>query len=182
MKMSLSLLATAILAIPAMAQPARDIYDAQQMVRSQERDMQPVLAQVRELGTVLGMFANVQQKLIGSQPRTALDDAIRVIDDYMQDAQARGAPLDRELRSMLTTARKMLDDARIGPPLSDVTSLRERLHHNYIHPLQRRALQTTGQIDTIIGMYEGTIRGLRAVQAGMTTSVAAASPDPGRRE
>jgi hypothetical protein len=178
MKMSLSLLVTAILAMPAMAQPARDVFDAQQMVRAQERDMQPVLAQVRELGAVLGLFANVQQKLIGSQPRTALDDGIRVIDDYVNDSRARGAPLDRELRTMLTAARKVLDDARVGPPLNDVTAVRERLHHNFIHPLQRRAVQTIGQIDTIIGMYEGTIRGLRAAQAGVTNSVAAASTDP----
>jgi hypothetical protein len=53
------LLAGTILAVPAMAQPARDVFDAQQMVRAQERDMQPVLAQIRELATVLGVFAKV---------------------------------------------------------------------------------------------------------------------------
>src|SRR5438128_4377101 len=178
MKITHCLLAGAIFAAPAMAQPARDVYDAQQMVRAQERDMQPVLAQMRELATVLGVFANVQQKLIGAQTRTALDDAIRVFDDYNSDAQARGAPLDREIRTMLTAARKILDDARVGPPLSDVTAIRERLNHNFIHPLQRRAVQTIGQIDTIIGMYEGTIRGLRGAQAGVINSVSQGSADP----
>jgi len=76
--------------------------------------------------------------------------------------------------------RKMLDDARIGPPLTDVTDIRERLHHNVIHPLQRRAVQVIGQLDTIIGMYEGTIRGLRGVQTGMINSVGQASTDPVR--
>jgi len=180
MKITHCLLAGAIFATPAMAQPARDVFDAQQMVRAQDRDMQPVLAQTRELATVLAMFANVQQKLIGGQPRTALDDAIRVIDDYNSDARARAAPLDRELRATLASARKMLDDARIGPPLTDVTDIRERLHHNVIHPLQRRAVQVIGQLDTIIGMYEGTIRGLRGVQTGMINSVGQASTDPVR--
>ncbi len=67
---------------------------------------------------------------------------------------------------MLTAARKILDDARVGPPLSDVTAIRERLHRNFIHPLQRRAVQT--------------IRGLRGAQAGVINSVAQGSADPVR--
>jgi len=82
---------------------------------------------------------------------------------------------------LFAAARKILDDARVGPPLSDVTAIRERLHHNFIHPLQRRAVQTIGQLDTIIGMYEGTIRGLRSAQAGVINSVAQGSADPGMR-
>jgi len=103
-----------------------------------------------------------------------------VIDDYNSDAQARGAPLDRELRTMVAAARKVLDDARVGPPLDDITTIRERLHHNFIHPLQRRAVQTIGQLDAIIGMYEAPIRGLLGAQAGMINSVAQGSADPGR--
>ena len=111
MKITHCLLASAILAAPATAQPARDVFDAQQMVRAQER----------------------------------------------------GAPLDRELRTMFAAARKILDDARVGPPLSDITAIRERLHHNFIHPLQRRAMQTVGQLDTIIRMHvESPLRRLGA--------------------
>ena len=161
------------------AQPAKDILDAQAMARAQERDMQPAIEQMREMGIILGMFANVQRELSNApQPNTALDKAIAAIDDYTVDSVRRSAVIDRDMRSVIDRARRMLDAARVGPPLNDVTDIREKLHHNFIHPLQRRSVQMARQIDVILRSYESLSTALRNAQSSILGSLERTAFDP----
>src|SRR5436190_23781383 len=102
MKMIRIAIPLAFSASALLAQPARDVLDAQAMARAQERDMQPAIEQVREIGTILGMFASVQRELSNvAQPKMALDKAVSDIDDYIADSFRRSAVLDRDTRATI---------------------------------------------------------------------------------
>jgi hypothetical protein len=166
-------------AIGVQAQPVRDILDAQEAVRAHARDMQPALDQVKELAQVLNMFANVQRTLTDEpQAYMAFDKVIRDIDEYTVPAARRNAPLDRETRAAIESTRRLIEGARNGAPYGSLADLREKIHHNTIHALQRRALQMNRQVEAIVRVYEGMATQFRTATAGNIANLERLAIDP----
>ena len=165
--------------VPAGAQPVKDVIDAQEAVRQQIRDMQPAVQQIREMTQLLQAFARVQRELSdGSQPGIAIDKARSVLEDYDSESSRRGSLLDRDTRAIVDRVRRDLDAAHNGAMVANIADLRERIHHNAIHPLQRRAIQMAARVDAIIGSYESAAAMFRVVQSEMTMSQAGLAMDP----
>src|SRR5579859_7992928 len=163
----------------ASAQPVKDVADAEEAVRAHIRDMQPALLQIREMTNVLQAFARVQRDLSdATQPGIAIDKARGELDDYVSESHRRGALLDRETRGTIEYARRELDAAHNASALVNVNDLREKIHHNVIHPLQRRTLQMTQRANAIITMYMGLANTFRAADEGIDASLAALAMDP----
>jgi hypothetical protein len=178
MKVFTFLILAVLGAATASAQPIRDMVDALAAARAHEREMQPAIEQVREYGLVLNMYGNVQRELSNAtQPQIAFDKAISDIDEYLADVARRGAPLDRDLRLTIDRTRRFLDTAR-NPPVQDVTVIRETIHHNTIHPLQRRALMLARQVEGLIRTYETLAMSLRGSQLGVLAQLEKLATDP----
>lgn len=163
----------------ASAQAVRDLVDAQEAVRAHARDIQPAIEQVREMGALLNAFANVQRDLSdAAQPTIAIDKARSDLSDYAAEASRRGALVDRENRATVESTRRLLEAARNGSAFGDLTELREKIHHNAIHPLQRRALQMNRQIDTLVRGYEQLANALRTAQMTTMSNLERFAMDP----
>lgn len=163
----------------ASAQPVRDINDAQEAVRAHIRDMQPLVEQMREVPFLLKMFADVQRDLAEeSQPFMALDRSLRDLDDYESGATRRQAVLDKEARSYVQRTRTLLESARNGAPYGTLTDLREKIHHNAIHPIERRIIATNRQIDIIIRGYESIAMQFRLLETANYGGLERLSMDP----
>ena len=144
------------------AQPVRDINDAQEAVRAQVRDMQPLVEQMSELPFLLKMFADVQRDL----------------DDYEAGATRRQAVLDKEARTYVQRTRTLLESARNGAPYGTLTDLREKIHHNAIHPIERRIIATNRQLDIIIRGYESIAMQFRLLETANYGGLERLSMDP----
>lgn len=164
-------------ALPIAAQPVRDLVDAQAVVRAHEREMQPAIQQMREMTLALEAMARAQGALAQTQPGIALDQAVKVLDEYTDAATRRGY-LSRDMFSYVVRSRSYLDGFRNGAPIPDLVAIREKFHHNFIHPMQRRAAQMMNQMNSIIGGYDGLLRSLREAANGAAGAIERAAMDP----
>lgn len=163
----------------AWAQPVKDATDAQEAARQHVRDMTPFVEQVVEMSKLLEAFGNVQRALSDpSQPGIAFDNAHQALENYVNDAARRNAMLDRDLRSKIEYADREITAARNGAAFSRVEDLREKLHHNVIHPLQRRAIFLSRDIYSVLQNYEGLSAQLRRSQAAVTMALGGLASDP----
>jgi hypothetical protein len=172
--------ALCLLALPAAAQPVSDLYEAISAVRQQQRDMEPALALARETQAALKTMTTIQLSLQGATGTTPLDKAVEIIDNYNADLVQRRAFLPRDVTALVTRARKMLDDPRVGPPPGDLQPLRDRFHHVVVAAMERRVLQDAEQLTSLTQAYEGISNLLRALQGRAIALAGAASQEPGK--
>lgn len=179
MKTMLIVLLT-VLPSTALAQPAKDLFDAQQAARQHERDLLPALQLARETAGVLRLYLGVEGTLGSTQlpAGSALDKAIIQIDDYGRELEKRRAILPTDIRKSVGTARDMLDRARIPMP-ADLTLLRDKWHHQIVHPTARRVSQDAQQINALISSYTGIENALRQIQTTQLGVLANAENVPG---
>jgi len=164
-------------AAPLAAQPIRDLIDAQAVVRAHEREMQPAIQQMREMTLALEAMAKAQYALTQTQPGIALDQAVKALDEYLDAANRRGV-LPRDTAAQLIRARTYLDGFRNGAPIPDLVAIREKFHHNFVHPMQRRTAQMMNQMNSIIGGYDGLLRSMREVSNGAVGAIERVAMDP----
>lgn len=79
---------------------------------------------------------------------------------------------------MIEFARRELEAAHNGAASGNITDLREKIHHNVIHPLQRRTLQMTRRVDAIIGSYQAMANMFRIAESSATGNLEALAMDP----
>jgi hypothetical protein len=153
------------------AQPAKDLFDAQQAAKQHERDLQPALGLVRETAGVLRILLEVERTLGNNQlpAGSAVDRAIRLMDEYDRDMQKRQAIFPSDIRRRLGVARNLLDQSR-GIMPADLPLLRDRWHHDVIHPIARRVAEDAQAVNTLIATYtliENNLRQLQSTQLGV---------------
>ena len=148
------------------AQPAKDLFDAQQIARQHERDLAPALQLARETAGALRVLLQVERTLGSNQlpAGSALDRAIMQMDDYDRDMQKRQAILPSDIRRRIGIARNLLDQARIPMP-SDLTLFRDHWHHDVIHPIARRVAEDAQLINNLIASYTQIENNLRQLQS-----------------
>jgi hypothetical protein len=137
-------------AVPLFAQygpPARDLDDAQQILKEIERQLTPAVAEAREQAEVLNVIAKAHNQLEGALPATEITSAIKIIDDYLERLDRNEHELSRENRKTIDSVRKELELAS-NPPYA-IPALRERLHHEFVHPLEREVLANLADLNQL---------------------------------
>ena len=182
MRSTLILLALALVlsATALHAQPARDLYDAQQAARAHERDLAPALALSRETAGVLRLYLTIERTLGNEELPTGsrIDRAVSQFDDFERDLEKRKAILPTDIRRRLSVARKMLEDSRVLMP-ADMPLFRDHWHHDVVHPAAARVSEEAAQINMLINAYTTIENNIRQLQTTQLALLSRAESVPG---
>ena len=96
----------------------------------------------------------VHNRLIGKEPAAEISDAMKVVDDFLDRRARSGKELSRENQKTVDSVRKELDLAQ--PPYA-IGALRERLHHEFVHPLERQVLKDMNDLERLKQSWEGFV-------------------------
>jgi hypothetical protein len=152
MKKLLALLAFA--ASPLFAQygpPAKDLEDAQFYMREILRQLEPAMTETREQAVVFALVARAHNMLIGKEPAEEIARAMKSLDDFMERRERGGKELSRENLKTILSIRKELE---LAQPPYDILALRERLHHEFVHPLELQALANLAKVENLEGQWQ----------------------------
>jgi len=144
------LLLLLLCACPLFAQygpPAKDLEDAQFFMREITRQLEPALTEARDTAQVFSVVARAHNYLTGRQPSDELDLAKKALNDFLDRREMAGKPLSRENQKTMDSVLKELE---LGsqPPVN-VLALRERLHHAFVHNLERQCLKNQRALQTL---------------------------------
>lgn len=131
--------------------PAKDLEEASFFVREITRQIEPAVFEARDQAAVLTLMAKVTNRLAGLKPAEEIAFGLKLIDDYLERRERASRPLSRENFITLMSVRKEL--ALQQPPYTNV-ALRERLHHEFVHPAEREALQNKAKIDALLSHWQ----------------------------
>src|SRR5689334_11608528 len=137
-------------ACPLFAQygpPAKDLEEAQFFMREITRQMEPALTEARDTAQVFTVVAKAHNYLINKQPADELDLARKALVDFLDRREKAGKPLSRENQR---TMDSVLKEIELGsqPPVN-VPALRERLHHEFVHNLERQCLKNKRALEEL---------------------------------
>lgn len=154
------------LATTALAQPARDLIDAQKAVYAHERDLAPALAQAKDAAGALRTLTRVDSTLGNTQlpAGSAIDAAIVILEDYDRETTHRDSSLPMLFRRLLRRARQILEEARTPMPAS-TAAVREQLHHEVVHPMAAVVLQNAQHLNALAASYRGILMQLDNLQS-----------------
>ncbi len=169
-----------VMAAGMSAQPAKDLFDAQQAAKQHERDVFPALQLARETAGVLRLFLQVETTLGNTNlpAGSAIDHAIIQMEEYERDLDRRRAILPTDVRKRMGTARGILEALRMRGP-SDLTAGRDQWHHEVVHPMARRVSEDAQAINALIAVYTNIENGLRQIQTTELGVLANAENVPG---
>jgi hypothetical protein len=162
------------------AQPAKDLYDAQQAARQHERDVVPALSLARETAGVLRLFLQIETTLGNTNlpGGSAIDRAVIQMDEYEHDLDRRRAFLPSDVRKRLGMARAVLEELRSRGPV-DLTAGRDKWHHEVVHPMARRVSEDAQALNALITVYTNMENNLRQIQSTELGVLANAENVPG---
>ncbi|HEX7830547.1 MAG TPA: hypothetical protein VF787_12875 [Thermoanaerobaculia bacterium] len=147
MKIALLLVMAATLPLSAQyGPPAKDLEEASFYVREITRQIEPAITEARDQAEVFETVSRATNRLAGVKPAEELAAAIKIIDDYLERRERRERPLSRENERSIASVRKELELAQ--PPYA-IGALRERLHHEFVHNLERQALRNLARLEAL---------------------------------
>jgi hypothetical protein len=171
-----------LVAFPLSAQygpPAKDLEEAQFFLRELQRQIEPAINEARDQAVVFGLVARVHTRLVGKEPATELSDGIKLIDDFLERRHRAGNELSRENEKTLASVRRELELAQ--PPYA-ILALRDRLHHEFVHNLERQALKNLQRVEQMqsewMVLEQRQFKPLRdAVMSGVTITASEVKSD-----
>ncbi len=128
------------------APPARDLDEAVKYMNELTRQLEPALKEARDQAYVFGLVARATNRLAGKEPAQEVSAAKKLIDDFLDARERSGVELSRENAKTIASVRQELELAQ--PPYA-IAALRERLHHEFVHPLERKALRDLERIEQL---------------------------------
>jgi hypothetical protein len=177
--LALSLLFGAVSLSAQYGPPARDLEEAQFFLRELQRQIEPAITEARDQAIVFGLVSRVHNKLIGKEPATEISDGIKLIDDFLDRRHRAANELSRENVKTLASVRKELELAQ--PPYA-ILALRDRLHHEFVHNLERQALKNLQRVEQMESewsvLQQRQFKPLRdAVMSGVTITASEVKTD-----
>ena len=170
-----------LVSLPVCAQygpPAKDLEDAQFFMRELQRQLGPAATEARDRAQVFTTVARAANKLVGREPATEISDAIAILDDFVERRRRGGNELSRDNEQTISSVRKELELAQ--PPYA-IPALRERLHHEFVHTLQRQVLEDLNRVKRLQGEWEMFVsRFLEPVEKETMSGVTLAAREPGQ--
>lgn len=178
--MRTTLVAVTILALATTASaqyvpPARDINEATRMITEVGRALQPVLNQAKEHAAVATLLQKVQRQLADDNAG-ALTAAMDSIDEYLRQRESADQPNSRDMLRHIEAVRAKIEQQKLLPSTNDLKPLREDIHHEHVHPLQKIVLgdanayqQLSDSLDQLKRLLQTTTRAaISAAELGMT--------------
>jgi hypothetical protein len=162
------------------AQPAKDLYDAQQAAKQHERDVFPAVQLARETAGVLRLFLQVETTLGNANlpAGSAIDRAVIQMEEYERELDRRRGLLPTDVRKRIGMARAVLEELRLRGP-ADLTAGRDKWHHEVVHPMARRVAEDAQAINALIATYTNMENNLRQIQSTELGVLANAENVPG---
>jgi hypothetical protein len=158
--------------------PAKDLEEGLFFLKEIQRQLEPAVNEARERAVVFKLVANVQTRLIGRDPGTEISDAIRSIDDFFYRRRQSARTLSPENLKTLESVRKELE---LQQPPYTIVALRERLHHEFVHPLQMKVLTDMRDIERLKSEWENFVgRHLRPTYDEGLAGITVATKEPGQ--
>ena len=127
--------------------PAKDLEDAQFYMRDLMRQLEPAITEARDLAQVYKLVTGIHTRIVGKQPDLETEEAIKDIDRFIERREESGKPLSQDNLKILGSVRKEIELA--AQPPYPIAALRERLHHEFVHPLERQALTNLRLIEQL---------------------------------
>ena len=156
--------------------PARDLNDVQRLTAEYQRLTRDAVAEPGRYADALLLLAAVHSSLRDGPAPAAIDDALAKIDGYMRKHERDDPPLPKDVVRYVRLAKTWLEDAKMGPS-PELLPLRERIHHEIMHPLQRILLVQVEQMQTTALQLQAMMNGLNARVVSVNQAVASASPE-----
>jgi hypothetical protein len=177
---TLFVLIALLLPLAVSAQPANDLYDAQQAAKQHERDVLPALQLARETAGVLRLFFQVETTLGSTNlpAGSAIDRAVIQMEEYERELDRRRGLLPTDVRKRIGSARAVLVELRLAGP-ADLTAGRDRWHHEIVHPMARRVAEDAQAMNALIAIYTNMENNLRQIQSIELGVLAYADSAPG---
>jgi hypothetical protein len=156
--------------------PARDLNDVQRLTTEYQRLTMSALQEPAKYADALLLISSVHVSLRDGPALSAIDDALGKIEKYTSKHERDDPPLPKDIVRYVALCKTWLEDAKMGPP-PDLLSLRERIHHEVMHPMQRYLLQQIEQMQQVSNNIDVMSRAMQLRIAGVAGAVASASPE-----
>jgi hypothetical protein len=168
-----------LVAVSAVAQPVRDLTDANAAVRQHMRDLEPALNLMRSEAEALTKINEVQRALSGP-PLSSVDRAFRIIDDYSGGIGRRGVTLPHDQQIIVMHAQRMLQDAHTVTP-NDYAKFRDDFHHLIQLPMQFSVARDLQQLMSLTNLYTQITNSLRVIETASVNAMNGAAIDSSRQ-
>jgi len=167
------------LALSASAQympPARDLSDVGRLTAEYQRLTAPALQEPGKYADALVLITSVHVSLREGPALPAIDNALEKIHQYQSKHEKDDPPLPKDVVRYVNLAKTWLEDAKMGPS-PDLLTLRERIHHEIMHPMQRYLLQQIELMQQVSNQIDALSRATQMRIAGIAGAAANASPE-----
>jgi hypothetical protein len=159
------------------APPARDLQDVSRLTAEYQRLIKDAVAEPMRYAEGLGVLTSVHAALRDGPVLIALDNALNRIEDYEHRHERDDPPIPRDVQRFFKLVKTWIQDAKMGPPPADTLELRERIHHDVIHPMQRNLLAQVQQLQQVAMSFQQMVTGLDARITACVSTAAGASPE-----
>ena len=156
--------------------PARDLPDVARLTGEYQRLIAGAISDTGRYADGLLLVANVHSTLRDGPANLALENALATIDAYLRRHEKDDPPLPRDVTRQVKLVKTWIEDTRSGPPLSDTLALRERIHHEVMHPMQVAMLIQAKQMQEIVQAFQLMTNMLDLRITAAISAASAASP------
>jgi hypothetical protein len=179
--MKRTLLVFAILFVSASAgaqfmPPARDLPDVARLTGEYQRLIAGAIAETGRYADGLLLIASVHSTLRDGPVNLALENALATIDAFLRRHEKDDPPLPKDVVRQVKLVKTWIEDTRNNPPMPDTLALRERIHHEVLHPMQVMMLIQAKQMQDIEQAFQAMTNMLDVRITAAISAASAASP------
>lgn len=179
MKRTLWVVAVLCFACSAFAQfmpPARDLQDVLSLTTEYQRLTRPAFAEPGKWAEGLVLITSVHISLRNEPAPMAIDNALEKIKQWEAKHERDDPPPPKEVVRYVKLVKTWLEDAKSGPS-PNLYTLREQIHHEVMHPMQRYVLQQVEQTQNVVNTFQAMSTQLQARIGELAHAAANASPE-----
>jgi len=159
------------------APPARDLQDVSRLTAEYQRLTKEAVAEPLRYAEGLSVLTSAHAALRDGPVPMALDSALNRIEEYERRHERDDPPLPRDVQRFFKLVKTWIQDTKMGPAPADTLELRERIHHEAIHPMQRNLLAQVQQMQQVALAFQQMANGLDARITACVATAAGASPE-----
>ena len=159
--------------------PARDLPDVARLTSEYQRLIAPAITETGRYADGLLLVVSVHSVLRDGPVNVALENALATIDAFLRKHEKDDPPLPKDVVRQVKVVKTWIEDTRNNPPMPDTLALRERIHHEVLHPMQVMMLIQAGQMQEIVQRFQSMQNMLDVrVTAAIKAASAASPPQP----
>lgn len=172
----LVVLAFALSASAQFMPPATDLNDVQRLTSEYQRLTQWALTEPSRYADALVVITSVHISLREGPALSAIDDGIAKIDQYLSKHERDEPPVSKDIIRYMKLCKTWLEDAKMAPS-PDLYTLRERVLHEIMHPMQRNLLLQVEALQRVANQMDAISRMIQVRIGAIAGAAASASPE-----